>query len=107
MSEDKSGIWLYFWRILASGIPEPIPEYRFDADIGRKHRFDFAYVEQKIAVEIDGGQWSARGGRHAGDKDREKLNLAASRGWKVFRFSPDQLKSNPDECIRLVADALG
>ena len=38
--------------------------------------------------------------------DREKLNIAASLGWLVFRFSPGQLKRNPLECVEIVRKTL-
>lgn len=65
----------------------------------RKWRFDFADLTNKIAIEIDGGQWCAGGGRHNRDSDREKLNMAAALGWRVFRFSGSQLKKEPEKCI--------
>jgi len=64
----------------------------------RKFRFDFAYAHKKIAVECDGGQWLANGGRHNRDSDREKLNIAASLGWLVFRYSGEQIKNDPMAC---------
>jgi len=105
-AQDKSYLFGYYWRILSQGLPEPVPEYRFSRCIGRKHRFDWAWPEYRIAVEVDGGQHAPNGGRHASDSDREKLNLAASLRWLVFRFSPDQLKRGPEACIALVAGAL-
>ena len=64
----------------------------------RRFRFDFAYPHKKIAVECDGGQWLPNGGRHNRDSDREKLNIAASLGWTVFRYSGEQIKNEPLEC---------
>ena len=62
---------------------------------GRKFRFDFAILDKKIAIEIEGGVWS--GGRHtrgAGySKDMEKYNLATLNGWRLLRYTPDQLNS--------------
>lgn len=55
---------------------------------------------------MDGGQYTKFGGRHSSDKDREKLNIAASLGWLVFRFSPGQLKRNPLECVEIVRKTL-
>lgn len=109
MSTDKSEMFIYYWKLLAHDIPviPPEAEYYFDKEIGRRHRFDFAWPDHRIAVEVDGGQWVAAGGRHAKDPDRDKLNIAASMRWLVFRFSPDQLKKKPEECIRLVVQALG
>lgn len=63
------------------------PEYRFHPD--RKWRADFAEVERRILVEVDGGLYS--GGRHLRPKgyqgDMDKLNEATRLGWRVLRFS--------------------
>lgn len=106
MSDDKAQMFAYYWHLLAPDMPRLTPEHEFDKCLGRRHRFDWADLSARVAVEIDGGQWSKGGGRHAKDGDREKLNLAASLRWLVFRFSPDQLTRNPDECVRLVRQAI-
>lgn len=71
----------------ALGFPEPAEEHRFDPS--RRWRFDFAWLPQKLAVEIDGGTFIA--GRHTSGvgyrKDCEKLNAAVVAGWKVLRFT--------------------
>jgi very-short-patch-repair endonuclease len=59
-----------------------------------------------VAVEIDGGQWVAGGGRHNRDSDREKLNHAAADGWRVLRFSTQQVEKQPDACIELLRRTL-
>lgn len=83
MSTDKSEMFIYYWKLLARDIPviPPEAEYYFDKEIGRRHRFDFAWPDHRIAVEVDGGQCVAAGGRHAKDPDRDKLNIAASMRW--------------------------
>ena len=89
---------------------EPIPEYKFHNS--RKWRFDYAFPEQKVAVEIEGGIWTQ--GRHVRPygyrADMEKYNAAAALGWKVFRFEPSKITTTKtlqllklvikDECIR-------
>lgn len=104
-NSDKSQIFAYYWNILTAGLRPPVAEYPFDSFMGRKHRFDWAWPDYKIAVEVDGGQYAAHGGKHSEDRDREKLNIAASLGWLVFRFSPDQLTNDPDECMGMVKKA--
>jgi very-short-patch-repair endonuclease len=85
-------------------IPEAVKEYRFHAT--RKWRFDYAWPSHRCALEIDGGQWVAGGGRHNRDSDREKLNHAAADGWRVLRFSTQQVEREPDACIELLRRTL-
>lgn len=114
---DKASLFLDAWTLaaLAAGCvvldeasavswPRPEPEHRFHPI--RRWRFDFAFPAAKVAVEVDGGQWTARGGRHATDSDREKLNQAAAMGWRVLRFSPDMLRKDPLGCAAVVRQAL-
>lgn len=82
----------------------PQAEYQFC--LPRKWRFDWAWVDQRVAVEIDGGQWLANGGRHNTDADRDKLNAAAALGWRVLRFSTQQLDTDPMTCVDLLRLAL-
>lgn len=73
------------FQIRVVKLPKPAREYRFHPE--RKWRFDFAWPEHKVALEIDGGTWG--GGRHtrgAGfEEDCHKLNAAAVLGWRVLR----------------------
>jgi very-short-patch-repair endonuclease len=106
VNADKAPMFDYYWRIYAPDMPRPVPEYEFDKGIGRRHRFDWAFVAARVAVEVDGGQWSKFGGRHSGDADREKGNIATSLRWLVFHFSPRQLTSAPETCIEQVKRAI-
>lgn len=73
-------------QIASAGLPAPVQEHRFHPI--RKWRFDLAWPERMIAVEVDGGVWS--GGRHTRGAgfvaDCEKTNEATAMGWRVFRF---------------------
>ena len=91
----KPGSGLYKRIPLAAyfdGLPDPEAEYRFHPS--RKWRFDLSWPAYKIALEQDGGIWTK--GRHirgAGFiKDLEKMNHAALLGWRVFRFTPQQVR---------------
>lgn len=107
-SEDKAQMFNFFWRVNAPlSAPVPTPEFPFSDNIGRKHRFDFAFVERKVAVEIEGNAWQvAGGGRHMADTDLEKYNLAVLLGWKVIRFSPGMLQRDPAGCVETVLKIL-
>ena len=70
-------------------------EREFQFHPSRRWRFDFALEEHMIAIECEGGVWT--GGRHNRGKgftaDCEKLSTAASMGWRVMRFTGDQVQS--------------
>jgi len=74
-------------------LPKPEREIKFHPV--RKWRFDFAWPDQFVAVEVEGGTWS--GGRHTTGvgfrNDCEKYNAATALGWRVYRFTSDQVKS--------------
>ena len=73
------------------GLPQPVPEFRFHAT--RKWRFDFAWPEHRLALEVDGAIWTR--GRHSRGSgivaEHEKFNAAASEGWRVLRTQPRTL----------------
>lgn len=83
-------------------LPPAVREYVFAPP--RKWRFDFAWPEQRVAVEIDGATWTQ--GRHtrgAGfERDCEKMNEAVLMGWRVLRFSGSMLGNDPDLCMKHV-----
>lgn len=74
-------------------MPAPEREYRFAPP--RRWRFDFAWPEQWVAVEVEGGAFV--GGRHtrgaAFEKDAEKHSEATAMGWRVLRVTPAQITS--------------
>lgn len=71
----------------------PVLEYRFNKD--RRWRADFAFPEQRVLVEFEGGLYV--GGRHVRGKgyenDLEKYSTASAHGWCVLRFSAKHVKS--------------
>lgn len=69
----------------------PLTEHRFHDT--RRWRFDYAWPEHQVALEVEGGVWV--GGRHTSGagfvKDMEKYNEAACMGWRIIRCQPRQL----------------
>lgn len=82
-----------------------VAEYRFAPP--RRFRFDFAWPEEKVALEVEGGAWT--GGRHVRAKgflgDMEKYNAAAMQGWRVFRCTPQDMQTG--RAATMIAQALG
>jgi very-short-patch-repair endonuclease len=69
------------------------PEREHFLNEHRGFRFDFAWPEIKLAVEVDGAgyghqQISAR------IKDMEKINAATELGWKVLVYPTSRINTN-------------
>lgn len=85
-------------------VPAPVAEHRFAPP--RRWRFDYAWPEHRVALEVEGGVWT--GGRHTRGagflKDMEKYNEAARLGWRVLRCTPSTLETLAT--VHLIGDAL-
>jgi hypothetical protein len=104
-SSPLQALWSEALIAHGADVPTGQPEYSF-AQPWRQWRFDWAWPDQRVAVELDGGQYLANGGRHNTDSDREKLNSAAALGWRVLRFSGSALRQHGAECVALLRRAL-
>ena len=84
---------IFAMQLDAVGLDGYVREYQ--AIPGRRFRFDFCWVKERLAVEIQGGTYSR--GAHARPlgikRDYEKGNLAVQFGWKVLQFDADMVKS--------------
>lgn len=84
---EQSMATLIRWTTL----PAPVQEYVFAPP--RKWRFDFAWPDRMVALEVEGGTWISGAhtrGRHF-ESDAEKYNEAALRGWRVLRVTTDMV----------------
>jgi very-short-patch-repair endonuclease len=81
------------FQLRALRVAEPVREHVFM--VGRRYRFDFAWPDHLIALEIDGGIWNT--GRHTRGAgavtDAEKYSLAAILGWRILRATERQVHS--------------
>ena len=82
-----------FDKILWKVAPGYEKEYRFHKT--RRWRFDYAWIPEGVALEIEGGTWAksrhTSGAGYAGDC--EKYSEAAILGWCVIRATTDMVKS--------------
>ena len=115
--EDKLAI-----QIRAAKLPQPTREYRFAAhatggtgkgskqrirDAGlRDWRFDFAWPELKLAVEVEGGAFV--GGRHNRGRgfteDLRKYQQAQRLGWTIYRTAGELIDSG--EALRTIEELI-
>lgn len=101
---DANPLALLFETLCAeAGLKIAEREYRF-CDL-RRWKFDYAWPERRLAVELEGGVWV--GGRHVRGKgyinDCEKYGTAALMGWLVIRLPPDLITA---EWVERIKEAL-
>ena len=75
------------WRLHAAGFPEPEHQHVIDGS-----RFDFAWPDYRIAVELDGIGWGHSTIAMKRD-DATKQRAAVVLGWRVLRFTTGCLGS--------------
>lgn len=93
-----------------SQVPMPInrdgKEYRVVPDRG--WRFDYAYPDLRIGIEVHGAIW-IQGGHTRGSgfiSDREKFNRAAIAGWLVLEFPIITTDTLPADCVDMIIRAI-
>lgn len=86
-------------QLISAGIRGFEREYEFHPE--RKWRLDFAWPEERLAVEIDGGVHRIKG-RFSGDVVKHnELNLM---GWVLLRFEPGHVRNG--HALDLIQSAL-
>ena len=101
--------FLLYWRGLHPEMPEPGQQHRGIPH--RQFRFDFAFLDARVAVELMGGTWAKgqRQGHTRGsmyEKDCHKLNLAVAAGWRCFWLTTTMLRGDPERWLGLIAEAI-
>lgn len=93
------------WKQQVYSTIRPMREYRF-ARPSKQYRFDFAFIEQKVAVEMVGGAWTR--GRHnraqGMREDYDKHLLATLMGWRVVYLTTDMINDDPATYIKQILE---
>jgi very-short-patch-repair endonuclease len=98
--KDLSDVFISLW---GDRIPVPVREYHFHPI--RRWRFDIAWPDVKLAVELHGAVFAmGRHSRGAGmGKDCEKSNSAQMLGWNILTYTNVDLREKPEQIIDEVA----
>lgn len=88
-----------------AGLPEPVRQLQLRLPSGRNVRFDLAYPDRRLFIELDG--WKVHGTREAFEGDRARQNEAVLAGWSPLRFTWTAVHRSPDQVTKEVAGALG
>lgn len=85
---------LALWTLKAHQIPDPVREWKFHPD--RLWRWDFAWKNEMVALEIEGGIWMPKGAHSGGvaiTRDCEKANEGELLGWTMIRATEAHIKN--------------
>ncbi len=78
--------------------PAWVQQHRLTLPDGRRVKLDAAYLDVRVAVELDGAAF--HGSRSARERDLRRDTALATAGWIVLRFSYARLISDPEGCRR-------
>lgn len=80
-------------------------EYPFAKSLKRKYRADFANIESKVIIEIQGGIYGKGGHSSISGikRDCEKFFCAAQLGWYVFPLYADMIEFSN---LKIIADVI-
>ena len=74
-----------------------VRDFRFAQLHGRRFEIDFAWLDARLGVEIQGGIWRRGGGAHSRpanlERDVEKAQAALRLSWRIVPVTPQQVKS--------------
>ncbi|WP_433426224.1 DUF559 domain-containing protein (plasmid) [Microtetraspora malaysiensis] len=71
------------------------------AVLGGRYRLDFALPQQKIGIEVDG--WLFHSDKDVFTTDRERQRRLEGAGWRIIRFSGEEVAADAAACIREAA----
>jgi very-short-patch-repair endonuclease len=81
-------------RFLALLDAHRLPRPRVNASVG-PYEVDALWPERRVAVELDG--WTYHGTRRAFQRDRTKSNALTAEGYRVFRYTYQDVADRPAE----------
>lgn len=102
---SESALELRMMQLLEDvGCPLPVQQFVLTWRTKTVGRVDLAYPDHRLLIELDGRRWHTTVA--AFEADRRRDNLAQLAGWRVLRFTWEDVDRNPAGVIRIVNEAL-
>ena len=101
----ESDLEAAFFRLVeTSDLPPGVRQFRVWDDKNKKwRRFDLAFPETLVAIELDG--WETHGTRAAFQADRERDRALQLLGWRILRFTWDDIMYRPERVLAEIREA--
>jgi len=90
--------------LLEAKIPPPVLQHTIREDGRVVAVVDFAWPEQRVAIEADGFRWHSAKARF--EHDRARRNRLTLLGWRIIHVTWDDLMRQPDDMIAVVMRAI-
>ncbi|MDX1468906.1 MAG: type IV toxin-antitoxin system AbiEi family antitoxin domain-containing protein [Acidimicrobiia bacterium] len=90
--------------LVGTGLPRPAKQFKAPWLKPVDGRVDFAYVDQRLIIEVDSRRWHAL--FDAFETDRRRDNAVQLAGWRILRFTWAMVTEEPDEVVAAVRQAL-
>ncbi len=85
-------------------LPTAVSQYPVELRPGLTVHLDFAYPDEKLAIEVDSVRWHS--GVRAIKWDNERQNLLVALGWRVLRFEWNDVVYRPALVAAQILEAL-
>jgi len=90
--------------IASAGLEMPISQWSPPWGASLIGRVDFAYLDHRLVVEVDGRRWHTRVNDF--EVDSRRRQLAAMAGWQTLGFTWKQVTKDPDGTIETLRETL-
>lgn len=89
---------------LATGFPMEYPINTFEVrdkfeSVPNNYKVDLAIVDKKIAIEVDGASHKLKKWKFL---DKRKTEILNALGWKVIRFTNEEVERNLNKCVKII-----
>jgi hypothetical protein len=78
----------------------PIVRQNTTVELDSKYRLDFAHLESKIAIELDG--YAYHSSREQFTRDRQRYRELTRHGWRLLLFSGQEIVNDVARCVNEV-----
>jgi very-short-patch-repair endonuclease len=90
--------------IIDAGLPRPNQQFTPEWLMPRNGRVDFSYPERRLVIEGDSRRWHTL--LNSFEIDRLRDNAAQLAGWRILRFTWDEITHHPERVTTTIRIAL-
>jgi very-short-patch-repair endonuclease len=90
--------------LMDASLPQPVQQFPLPWRAQQSGRVDLAYPAARILIEADRRRWHSLS--EAFETDRRRDNLAMLAGWRVLRFTWQDITDRSGQVVAMIREAL-